>query len=1135
MHKDVNYGAHHIPQVALHTSRSIGIKRYHLLIVSFCLALMATLASVSVAGAQGDETAMARQTVQHLLGRLNGALDDGTVGEPTLVHHAGDKKPAYFIVPVQKDGRTKGLVGVSPDGRSWQWYTESYPKTQFPVVSESQAQNTLGTSVVMVSGADNKLYWTAAQSQGKLLSADNASQLRTSAQVQESGSVSAADTLPGKYAASEASDPEGVSSFRPAATTLPTSKNLSMPHYYQVTSYYCGPASLQMLFDHYNPAIGSQYEIADVANAKDWGDWSGAYADDLVRTARFSNLSSAVKNSELIGFKERTLGYGALANFWSEGGSADPDYATRYTDLKALVAGGHPVLMLMYYDVRHTIGHFRVLKGYDDTADVFIVHDPWYSAPYYGPDVHFKQSFLVDDLWTRYKRWAVTMSPWRVVVSAPSSVTAGTSFTVSATVRYIGPHPMEGRGPVTESQASLSVPTGFSVSNPTISLPSITASGTSQKVSWTVTASDAYRGTAAFKVTARGKITGSSSSYSTYTDYIGGNAGTSVDVQGDVSSNYPPVIEGLSPSSHSSAPGEWRTWKSTYSDANGSGNLRNTMILVNTSVTGENALYAAYSTATNLLYLRKADNSAWLPGVQVGTAKVLDNGYARLDAGRTTVTRSGNQLTVSWVGSAGTRLSGKRHNVYLRTEDTSAAVADWTKRGEWVVNRPATVGPVLQVGQVARTGQTVALDSSYSDPDGPADLQQVHMLINSQLGGAGSVWVRYDPPARELYLRNGDNSGWLGPLRAGASSTLANERVILYGAGTKVSTNNGALTVRWSLKFKQPFSGITYKVYSVAADKATSVLALPWVYSGSYSVSAVPSVLPLSTYSSTSVPGSKVTHTVTYVDPDGASHIKEAALLVNTRLGSTHTVFARYNSATNKLSLLNDAGTGWLAGVSPGSTGTVSNSQATLYAANTSVTRSGTNMVVKWAIVYKQAYSGKQYNVYARARDVYSLGSGWQVVGKWTVNQPPKVGSVSPKSSSSLAGSWVTHTVTYTDGDGAGNLRDVTYTVNSSADGKNGVTLVYGSVNNRVWLRKPDLSGWLGGVSPGTVKKLSTAYVTLDVSKTTVSRSGNTLTVRWHIAFTSQMKGRSLNQYMAATDRVGGRAPNTLMGTWTVK
>jgi len=163
-----------------------------------------------------------------------------------------------------------------------------------------------------------------------------------------------------------------------------------------------------MVFGLFGPTIKSQEQIADVMNAKDWGAWRGAYADDLLRTSRFSTTSRAVQNSAMLGFSERALGYGGVANNWSEGGAADPDYATRYTDLKSLVVGGHPLLLLTWYDGSHNVGLFRVLTDYNDATSEFLVHDPWYSVPYYRPNVRFKQSFLVDNLWTKYGRWGRT-------------------------------------------------------------------------------------------------------------------------------------------------------------------------------------------------------------------------------------------------------------------------------------------------------------------------------------------------------------------------------------------------------------------------------------------------------------------------------------------------------------------------------------------------------------------------------------------------------------------------------------------------------------------------------------------------------------------------------------------------------
>lgn len=1131
MLSDVRGETHHAARPAILRRVDIPLVHLALCAIMACLALVLSTTLASAAGTPADT---ARETARRLVNETTGTLAGGTIADPVLVRDGKDRSPAYFVVPVRIGDRIAGIVGVTADGRSWQWYNESYGKPSFPLVGEAAAERALGGDVVLVTGPDSRLYWTAASGGGRLLSADTGGGGQVRASSQDAPASAVRDTRPGSFAGSEARDP-ARSDFRVAATesTLPSFRNLSMPHYYQLTSYYCGPASLQMLFDYYNPKIESQYDIANVMQAKVWDGWSGAYADDLVRTARFSNQSRAVMDSSLQGFKERTLGYSALSNFWSDGGSADPDYATRYTDLKALVNAGHPVLLLTWYDGEHKAGHFRILKGYDDAAGTFIVHDPWYTAPFYGPDVRFRQGFLVDDLWTRYSRWGVTMAPWKVAVSAPAEVSAGKIFTVSASVRYLGLHPMEGRSAVADSRATLQLPPGFSVSSPTLGLPNVTSSGTAQTVSWTVTAPSTYDGDVDLRVVARGTYTGQSTSYGTYTDYIGGTGSRAISVVGATTTNRAPTLGTLDSPSSSSRPGEWRTVRATYSDANGASDLRTVSVLVNGRVAGENALYAAYSSYSNNLYLRKADNSAWLEPVQLGSAGILDNGYARLDASRTSVGRSGNDLTVSWVLGPGERMSGALHNVYLEAQDTKSALAAWTKRGEWVVNRPATAGPVQEAGGVARTGMLTAINSSYSDPDGLGDVQTGQLMVNTQLAGAGSVWLRYDALDRKLYLRNADNTGWLGPITAGVAGKLDNGRAILDGANTKVSRTDSALNIRWGVVFRQSFSGRAYNLYSVASDRATSELALPWVGSGTYSVSAVPQPVSVSPTTGSSVPGARVTHTARYRDADGAGHIREALLLVNTRVAGASAVYALYNPQTNKLYLRNDANTGWLGGVTPGGSGTVANAQATLVASGTAVSRSGTDLVVRWSFVYKEAYSGKVYNAYLMARDAAGVAAPWTRLGTWTVNRVPIATSVTPRNSSSGAGATTTHAATYTDADGVGTLLAVRYLVNSTATWKNGVSVSYDVRQNRIYMR--DAQGaWIGGVAPGASRKLSTVYGTLDAAKTTVTRNGDTITVRWSLTFASGMRNRTLYQYMYASDLAGGVQGYTRKGSWTV-
>jgi hypothetical protein len=290
-----------------------------------------------------------------------------------------------------------------------------------------------------------------------------------------------------------------------------------VPFHYQETDYWCGPASLEMLFDYWGPDI-SQQEIAYVTDA----DPSvGCYSDNLFRAAHFSEQSTAYADPSLRGYSGRSLGYMAAEATWRDG---SPFYARRYSDLKELISRGYPVLILTHYSPSEG-GHFRLVKGYDDSMDTFIVHDPWYTPPYMGPDVKFEQSFLVDTLWPYSDRWGMIAAPWAVDVVKPGAVVAGQTFTVTAGVTYRGPDPLDGQfecltdTPVATFRSEGAYQLVEGEVNQRI--PGIGATGSSGTVSWTVKALES-RSTGDIEIVAQGLVEGYSSVDPSYSDWIGG-------------------------------------------------------------------------------------------------------------------------------------------------------------------------------------------------------------------------------------------------------------------------------------------------------------------------------------------------------------------------------------------------------------------------------------------------------------------------------------------------------------------------------------------------------------------------------------------------------------------------------------
>ncbi len=312
----------------------------------------------------------------------------------------------------------------------------------------------------------------------------------------------------------------------------------SVPHYYQTTNYYCGPASVQMVYDFYGPYI-SQLEIADVARA----DVSyGAYTSDLRRATHFSRLSTSVGNDmpvSITGYTNRSIGYGAFEA-----------WLPNVDSLVNLIEDGYPIVVLTHYDEFHTSGHFRVVIGYVRNSGItqIIVHDPWYTPPYQGPNVYFSYATFVD-LWTRFDNWALFISPWEITVICSSSVAVNSTFTVSADVEYVRPTYFSAAYSASSCQATIQLPLGFSLApgemttknlNP-VNLPS----GGIGTVTWQVVA-DVVNSSGFISVNASGLISGIAYAHPpvypsgyTYDDLIGGNGSKLVTIVEDLPEDKP--------------------------------------------------------------------------------------------------------------------------------------------------------------------------------------------------------------------------------------------------------------------------------------------------------------------------------------------------------------------------------------------------------------------------------------------------------------------------------------------------------------------------------------------------------------------------------------------------------------------
>ncbi len=286
---------------------------------------------------------------------------------------------------------------------------------------------------------------------------------------------------------------------------------ISVPHHFQNKYYYCGPASLEMVFDFYGPDI-PQFEIADVARTAP----DGTYTCDMVRAAHFSNLSTSVGKEMLgnvTGYTDRKLGYAAFEYF-----------SMTIEELKSLIDAGYPIIVL-------TTWHYRVAVGYSSTHMTF-------QDSLYG-EMHNMTYTAFDMDWDYSNHWGLFISPWEIEVSVPENVTLGSVFNVTATITYPAPPPFPtDQYPASLSNATITLPEGLSLVSGETTKKTIgtgeLAAGASANPKWTVQADSL--GLYTISVEAEGKVAGFvpplpsyPKSYS-YEDRIGGFAKSSITV-----------------------------------------------------------------------------------------------------------------------------------------------------------------------------------------------------------------------------------------------------------------------------------------------------------------------------------------------------------------------------------------------------------------------------------------------------------------------------------------------------------------------------------------------------------------------------------------------------------------------------
>jgi hypothetical protein len=154
-----------------------------------------------------------------------------------------------------------------------------------------------------------------------------------------------------------------------------------------------------------------------------------------------------------------------------------------------------------------------------------------------------------------------------------------------------------------------------------------------------------------------------------------------------------------------------------------------------------------------------------------------------------------------------------------------------------------------------------------------------------------------------------------------------------------------------------------------------------WHGLGTWTVSmGQPSVLSVSPSAGS---GAAANFTAVYSQSAGFGQLNLVQLLIPGN-GGMNACWIYYTPQNNSLWLMNNTQTAALGPVTPGSSGSIANSQCVLSGTGSSASGNGTNLTVTMAVTFAPAFAGNR-SLLLYAQDAFWQNTGWQALGTWTV------------------------------------------------------------------------------------------------------------------------------------------------------
>jgi len=467
------------------------------------------------------------------------------------------------------------------------------------------------------------------------------------------------------------------------------------------------------------------------------------------------------------------------------------------------------------------------------------------------------------------------------------------------------------------------------------------------------------------------------------------------------------------------------------------------------------------------------------------------------------------------------RLSADGNTVIFgRSWDSNSLGAAWVfKRvnGNWIQQGDKFTGSgAVSTGGAPLEGRGVALsgDASTAALGGPGDN-----------GGVGAAWVLVQNVANHFSIsapamaiagsafnftvtaldpNNSPATGYSGTVHFTSSDPAA-----ALPADATLASGVGMFPVTLHTAGTQTIT---------ATDSAVSSLTGT---SGAITVTAAAGVPGAGGDSVGSGSGSSTTMAFTFSDSAGFLNLHVVDVLINNALDGRHACYIAFvpsGANSGALDLVDDAGDagGPYSGTTLPGSGTVANSQCTV---SGSASGSGNTLTLSLNITFSAGFAGDKV-IYLSAGDQSGANSNWQALGTWnvpgTAPSGPSVTGMSPARTSSLGPT--VYTFTFADTGGFQDANSVeNILVNSAIDGRHACFLAFVLSSNSVLLVDDagDAAGPYQGLVLPSSGSISNSQCTINGAGSSVSRSGNTLTLTLSMTFSQGFAGNQVF-YLAA-------------------